>query len=345
MVSIIISKIIDIGSNPILSVFIILDEITRYYAITKINSKYKIFIKKKKSSILKLKVVESSLKAYGVGASPWKRKGKKPFYKKFFKFKKVAWGPFVYYKKKFKKRKVYKYTTIRRRFGRVIRRKRREVTFKWIKRKVRKKKKFWWSFTYFVRRHLNIKFRKKTRKKLVIRYKDVNKKKQFLRKFLIRRYLLRNIKPLKTLVIKAQSLRGNKVLNFFFFLEMQLGIACLRVHFFWRLKKARKWVSRGVVFINGFPIIKNLYRVQINDLIKVALKRRVWYRFVRPWGLGKFHTKFYKIYNCVEINFRCLAAVFFFLPYKVENFKLLLRRRKKIWVRTKIFSCLVNSFY
>jgi hypothetical protein len=44
----------------------------------------------------------------------------------------------------------------------------------------------------------------------------------------------------------------------------------------------------------------------------------------------RYHTRRIKIYNFAEVNFSCLAGIFFFLPYKVENLQLILRRKKKI---------------
>jgi ribosomal protein S4 len=259
--------------------------------------------------------------------------------------------PFIYYRKKVKKwRRIKLPYKIKKFLGRYkwkfITKFRKTRQFFWKKRKTRKRLKFWWNFSFFVKKHLHLKGRRRSRKKLGLRYKDVYKKKIFFRRFLIKRYKLRNAPQLKTLLMKAQGLMGDKVLNLFFFLELQVGIVCLRMHFFWKLGKARSWIKRGAIYVNGRTVKSILQRTQLNDLIKLALKKKNWTKyFVKAYGFKRLHSRLYKAYNCAELSLRCLAGIFFILPYKIENMKFLLRRKKKMWLRTKIFSYLIHSFH
>lgn len=88
------------------------------------------------------------------------------------------------------------------------------------------------NFTFFLKQQLNTKSKKKIKKKLSLRAKDIYKKKIYFKKFLINFYHLRKVSQLKSIALKSQRLQGNKVINFFFALERQLAIVCVRTHLF-----------------------------------------------------------------------------------------------------------------
>lgn len=232
-----------------------------------------------------------------------------------------------------------------KRKGLIMAQRRYRRLFVWAKRKRTNSWKHWRNFAFFFKRQLRLKKKRRGWKKLVLRVKNVHKTKFYFKWFLIKRYRLRKIAPLRRLVLSAKKLRGSRLMNLFFFLELQLGIICVRMHFFWSLVKARAWIQRGCVFVNGSSVTKVVHRAKIQDLLSLALTRRIWKRlFGRSRSVKKKHMLKFRAFNCTEISLFCLAGILYLLPYRFKNIKYIIKRRRKIWIRASAFNFLMNSF-
>jgi ribosomal protein S4 len=85
----------------------------------------------------------------------------------------------------------------------------------------------------------NLVTRYQPKKKLMLRFKDIYKKKLYFKKFLARHYSFRRIHQLKNLYNLVDKKPGNRIINLFMYLESQLSSICLRMYFFLNLHKAR----------------------------------------------------------------------------------------------------------
>lgn len=298
-----------------------------------------------------------------------------PFvYKKGFKIKKYYTKniPFVYYTRKKKvRRKSYFWGTDwkwLKKKNKYLKKKRFIRVWFWRKKKIKKQWRLWHNFFFFFKQHwhdnlFKFKIRKRwlkdkkknikwvipkwlPKKKLIIRSKDVYKKKLYFRKFLVKYYNFRRLYQFKNLYNKIHKKPGNKIINLYIYLESQLSSICVRMHFFWTLQKSKFWINSGIVYVNGKSINSHKHSVKINDLVSVIfpffkLKKYI----IRMYGIIKRHSKRQVLLNCAEINYKCISGILFFLPYKVEDLRLTLKKKRKHWIKTKVFSFLVNSFH
>lgn len=45
--------------------------------------------------------------------------------------------------------------------------------------------------------------------------------------------------------------------------------------------------------------------------------------------IKKYHSKKYKSLNTLEINYKCKSGILFYLPYKMEDLRIILKKKKK----------------
>jgi ribosomal protein S4 len=258
------------------------------------------------------------------------------------KFKK----PWVYHKYKVKKVRRVRYTVTWKRYKKIFTRRRVKRIFQWRKRKLRKTRRVAFNFSFFLNQQLSFRRKKRRRWKLVqSKAKDIYKKKIYFKKFLVRFYGFLKIKQLKTLVLKANKQFGFKVINFFLLMEGQLATTCLRMHLFWKRIKAKIWIKRGFVSLNNKFITSPYYPVCVHDLVRVSLDLKVWTKScITMWAFVNLHSRRYKNFNSIELSVLCVAGIYFRLPKHVKDLRICVRRRRKVWIKTKVFSFLVNSF-
>jgi ribosomal protein S4 len=280
--------------------------------------------------------------------------------------------PFVYYtrKKKVHRRSFFHEET--RRWDRIsrtyLKKKNLIRVWFWRKKKIKKQWRLWHNFFFFFKQHwsdnsFKYRVRKKwlgkgkkklktlvtryqPKKKLILRFKDVYKKKLYFKKFLVRYYGFKRIRQLKNLYNVVAKKPGNKIINIFMYLESQLSSICLRMNFFWNLHKSRLWISGGVVYVNGRLILYSNYLIKLNDLLTVFQRYPNKYRLVFSFiSFKKNYPKKCSLLNYSEYNKKSRSGILFFLPYRVEDLRLTLKKKKKHWIKTKIFAFLVNSFH
>jgi ribosomal protein S4 len=112
------------------------------------------------------------------------------------------------------------------------------------------------------------------------------------------------------------------------------------------LYKARLWINSGVVYVNGRNILFSNYLVKINDLITVLMaipKKKIY--ITKLFFFKKFLKKKQKVFNYSEVNFPSMSGILFFLPYRIEDLRLTLKKKKKHWLKARVFAFLMNSFY
>jgi ribosomal protein S4 len=142
--------------------------------------------------------------------------------------------------------------------------------------------------------------------------------------------------------LKKKKNKLNYILHFF---ESRLATVCVRFHFFWTLKRAQFWVSKGSISVNSLIVLDLNYILQINDFVQVSGPKVLWsHKLMTPGGYY-FHSKFYKTFNSSEISFKSRSGVLLKLPTQINEFRALVRRRRKTWINIKTFLYLVNSFY
>ena len=281
---------------------------------------------------------------------------------------------FVYYAKKILRwKKINNYRSKNCKLtktSRLVKKSPRNYTWEhfWRKRKIKKKSRLWHNFSFFLKKqrpanllkyNIRVKWlyiqkkrvhkyysRRVPKKKLSLRGRDTFKKKLYFKKFLIKYYNFRRVFHLKSIHKWAFRKPGNNVINFFLSLESQISSVCLRMHFFWTLKKSRNWVKSGVVHVNGKSITFPRHATKINDLVTVSFQLHHWRRIAILFRRRRrSHKKYRKSLNNTVLSYRSISGIIFTLPYKVEDIKLKLKKRKKHWLKTRVFSYLVNSFH
>lgn len=244
--------------------------------------------------------------------------------------------------------------------------------FFWRRKKLKQSRRFWFNVAFFLKkrrsknlfkvdlrkkwskrignppwssRPIIILKRRKPRRKLSLRAKAIYKKKIYFKKFIIKHYNFKKIYQLKNLYRWVKKIPGNKITNFFLSLESQLSSVCLRMHFFWRLKTARTWIKFGSVYVNGRLIKYPRHLIKINDLVSVIRYKIMWSKGYEFWLKTWRKKKINRYLNGCELSYKCASAIIFSLPYKIEDIKIILKKRKKHWLKTRVFSFLVNSFH
>jgi ribosomal protein S4 len=240
-------------------------------------------------------------------------------------------------------------------------------SFYWRRNKITKNKKFWQNFTYVLKTILPtnyskpyiwaewgkggkpdqfiFKSKRKPKRKLPIRQKDTFKKKIIIKKFLIKKYNFKKIYQLKNLHSWSKKIPGNNIINFYLSLESQLSTVCVRMHFFWTLNTARVWINIGMVYVNGRLIKFPRHLTKISDLVTVLIYPILWTRHYAFWLQSWYKRKTSRYLNGCELSYKASSAIIFYLPYKIEDIKLFLKKQRKHWIKTRFFSFLVNSFY
>jgi len=148
----------------------------------------------------------------------------------------------------------------------------------------------------------------------------------------------------KSLTISLKKIK-NKLNYIFYFFEFRLSTVCVRFHFFWTLKRAHLWVSKGAVSVNSLCVTKLNYILQINDFVQVLGPEVLWLNKLMTPGGYYFHTRFYKTFNTSEVSCKSRSGILLKVPTQMNEFRALVRRRRKSWVKLKTFLYLVNSFY
>jgi ribosomal protein S4 len=239
----------------------------------------------------------------------------------------------------------------------------------WRKKKIKKHWRLWHNFFFFFKQHWAGNFfkyklknkwlpggkrierlvpRYQPKKKLILRAKDSYKKKLYFKKFLVKYYSFRRIHQVKKLYNILSRKLGSNIINFFMHLELQLSSVCLRMNFFWNLYKARLWINLGTIYVNGRNILFPKYLVKINDLVTLLMEDSKKKKYIFKLFFlkkNKFRKKKQKLLNYSEINFPSMSGILFFLPYSIMDLRLTLKKKKKHWLKAKVFSFLINSFY
>jgi hypothetical protein len=100
-----------------------------------------------------------------------------------------------------------------------------------------------------------------------------------------------------------------------------------------------------MVYVNGRLIKFSRHLVKICDLVTVLIYPILWYRHYRFWLQSWYKRRSSRCLNGCELSYKATSAIIFYLPYKVEDIKLFLKKKRKHWIKTRFFSFLVNSFH
>ena len=178
------------------------------------------------------------------------------------------------------------------------------------------------------------------KKKLKKAYKRKKSLKFMLQKYYaITRDHLNRVKKF----IKKKTNRINSLIWFF---EGRISTVCVRLHFFWTLKKSLRWIPLGVISLNNLITTSTKTIVRINDFLNVVGPILFFaHRIMRIYGITRYHTKFYKSFNYNMQLPYILSAVILRLPWKFKEMRTKLKRQSVKWVRFKTYFTLPNSFY
>lgn len=292
----------------------------------------------------------------------------KNYVKKRINYPRKKFIRFAYYtKKKLRWKKIYGRRYHRRLKLKIKMNLKYRWKYFWRRKKVKKRLRIWHNFIFVLKKQKPINvlkfytrrkwggFRKRRlikfipkrlpKRKLFYRAKDTFKKKIYFKKFLIKHYNFRKMYQLKNLYKWSKKIPGHKIINFFLSLESQLSSICVRMHFFWSLKSARVWINSGLIYVNGKMIKFPRHIIKVGDLVTVLIYKIIWSWAYDFWfGSWKF-KKFNRYLNGSELSYRSTSAIIYYLPYKIEDIKLILKKRRKHWLKTRVFSFLVNSFH
>jgi len=289
-----------------------------------------------------------------------KKKLTKKFIRKLFLYKKLV-------RRSEKRRKLFFIK------GKLTIRKLRKKSFVWKKRKKRKKLRQRHNFIFFFTKKKK-RWPRISRRWFVFQYKVLQKspiavsklfnkyirdikfryrsrlknkvlKKRALKKKLKDHYFF-NVNGFKKLDFLIKKKKKFKIWKLFFLLEFRLATVCLRFHFFWNLKKAYYWVSKGVISVNNIRIQSINYNVNVNDFIRVIGPQILWHnKLVKLWGLKNLHIKFYYSFNYSELLYFISSGIILKIPTQINEIKTVFRRKRKSWLSLKPFSYIINSFY
>jgi hypothetical protein len=96
------------------------------------------------------------------------------------------------------------------------------------------------------------------------------------------------------------------------------------------LQKARLWITAGVVYVNGCLILYFKHLIKVNDLLTVVHQSSKKYKHaVQFFSFKKRYPKIQTYLNYSEINKKSRSGILFFLPYRVEDLRLTLKKKKK----------------
>jgi ribosomal protein S4 len=309
---------------------------------------------------------------YLTGKQTWAKKvtkfTPKNYAKKRINYPRKKYIRFVYYSKKILRWKKIFVRRYHRRLGLHVKMNLKyQWRYFWRRKKIKKRLRFWHNFIFVLKKQnpINVlKFNRKKKwvgprkrraikflpkrlpkRKLSVRARDTFKKKIYFKKFLIKYYNFRKVYQLKNIYRWSKKIPGNNIINFFLSLESQLGSVCVRMHFFWTLKSARTWISLGLVYVNGKLIKFPRHVIKIGDLVSILIYKLIWSWAYDFWFGSWRRRKLNRYLNGSELSYKCASAIIFYLPYKIEDIKIMLKKRRKHWLKTRVFSFLVNSFY
>ena len=130
------------------------------------------------------------------------------------------------------------------------------------------------------------------------------------------------------------------------FFEGRLATISVRFHFFWTVKKASRWIAKGVLSVNNLRITKEQTVVKVNDFINLLGPMVIFaFRFMKANGAMYFHAKFYKTINFQMHLPNIFSVIVLRLPSKYTEIKTSFKKRTKSWIRFSTFLYLANSFY
>ena len=285
------------------------------------------FIKKKKNYFLFKKVVKISRIWISCYFKPGLKKRYKKVRKKYFVWKRKQKRKSVRHKQNF----FFFFTKKRKRWPR--------IALRWLKFQLKVLKKGPLEVLNSIENKIVMDFKK--RYPLKLKHKVL--KKRALKIKLKSHYKI----PEKHWSSLARVLKKkkNKVIYLYFFLEFRASTACLRLHFFWHLKRAHFWVLNGAIAINSLSINSVSYQVKINDFIQVLGPKALWEKKIMRIGGLYFHTKFNYSFNYSELSCKYRSGILLKVPTQTNEFRTLYWRRRKSWIKLKTFLYLANSFY
>lgn len=108
-------------------------------------------------------------------------------------------------------------------------------------------------------------------------------------------------------------------------------MVCLQFHFFWKIPKAHKWISFGVISVNSLRVFNKNYRIYINDFIKAADSPGLFFKFVTLGGIKRFHKKFYTSVNYSELHYLIKSGILLKIPINMNEIKFKIVGRLKSW--------------
>ena len=171
-------------------------------------------------------------------------------------------------------------------------------------------------------------------------------KRLILKRFFMGYYLIKQLSQLKNIIKTSKKLSGNKIFNFYFYLESRILPTCLRMCFFWNKRRGFNWINWGFMYVNGFLVRNFNYLVKYNSIIRIVVPTSIW----RLWTMSKanrLNTLIYKkiSFNTFEFGFNYYIGITLNLPRRLKDIVVLLIKRKKYWINLQTFSYLLNSFY
>lgn len=212
--------------------------------------------------------------------------------------------------------------------------------FKFFRRKLKKKWRFWRSFKFFFLR----------------RYQKKNFFFKLIWNFNYKRILWHQLssiygKKIKNLVYsrsKSKKLFNKKFIDILCCLELRLNILLLRICFSDKLIKSNQLIKKGKIKVNGFVkhqnyiVLKNDFICYFNFSKTLRINKRKWRRYMwKRWKRIKGKNKFIRsiffslkknyVFNFIEINYRFFLAIVLRKPLLGEiiykNKKQLLTRK------------------
>lgn len=242
----------------------------------------------------------------------------------------------------------------------------------WIKRKKKKRLRHKHNFFFFFTKRKKFfprfsskwfRFQRKKKKSYISIFNSISNNLSFFFKFRYPRRLKKSLKKKLALKYKFKiyyklfsekkfrklkkkiAKKKNKIFFLFHFLESRLPSICLRFHFFWTIKSSFFWIDKGVISVNGLIKYYTNYRINLNDNIAIVGPPALWKnRLTKIWGVRKYHMRFYKSINYSELSYICVSGILLKLPFKIKEIKLLLKKRRKIWIKFKTFLYLTHNF-